>query len=115
MIHGMKKAILSTFVVTVLTLGYVSVASPALAATTSTVATASSEMALVTGAAPLAVPTHATAILAPRAGIDWNNVVRVLGSMVECEALIPIYELIYFPAFIFCAPYGNTAVMVIVH
>jgi hypothetical protein len=31
-------------------------------------------------------------------GIDWDNVIRVLGSMVECETLIPAYEVIYFPS-----------------
>jgi hypothetical protein len=49
-------------------------------------------------------------------GIDWGNALRTLNSMVECEALIPIYEIRYFPAAIQCFPYkGGTAVMVIVH
>jgi hypothetical protein len=49
-------------------------------------------------------------------GIDWGNVLRTLNSMAECEALIPLYELRYFPAAIQCLPYkGGTAVMVIVH
>jgi len=48
-------------------------------------------------------------------GIDWGNVVRTLNSMVECEMLIPLYEVLYFPSSIVCLPYtGGTAVMVIV-
>jgi len=46
--------------------------------------------------------------------IPQDKVLRSLGSMVECEALIPKYEWDYFPAAILCLSNGNGAVMIII-
>jgi hypothetical protein len=49
-------------------------------------------------------------------GIDWDNVRRVFGGMVECEAFRPIAELIYFPALTTCVPdpASGTAVLIVI-
>lgn len=53
------------------------------------------------------------AAAAAAADIPWDKVLRVLTSMVACQALIPVYEVRYFPAIIVCLPYKTGAVMVI--
>jgi hypothetical protein len=88
-------------------LGAVALAAPAQANATTTASPATS---LVQQVGPT-YPQGGTGVVRP--AWDWSDVLRVFTGMVECEALIPYYEAIYFPSIIACFPYEYGAVMVI--
>ena len=116
MLHIYRRLAASTAVLAVTALAGIAIAGPASAAP-------APAPAAPVAAAPVPLATFGTQSSAVGAGspgattqgIDWGNVVRTLNSMVECEMLIPLYEVLYFPSSIVCLPYtGGTAVMVIV-
>lgn len=108
--------ILLSFATMIAVIGSLTVAAPANAATLTadsvSVTQVSSHEALVK------IPSNVSRSELPNvvraAGIDWDNVWKVVGSYIECEYWAGVYMVRYFPASATCIAYNGSWVIVVI-
>ncbi|CAD6016196.1 hypothetical protein [Agreia sp. COWG] len=115
MTNRFAKSLISSAATICILLGVAVAATPASAATLSTsVASSSSERAsqALTARSSSLVASAPTAV--KTANIPYNNVFRIFTSIVECEALVPVYAARYFPAFAYCIPTPGANYLIVI-
>lgn len=113
-----RKMLAATATTLLLVTGAVVAATPADAATTPHSSTSAVSVAQAVSGGSINVAANPVVVAGPiavrSAGIPWGNVVRTVGSWVECQSIAGGLAFLYFPALVYCQQYRPNAFVVIV-